>query len=91
MNLWKNLGTKLNFNLAYHSQLNGKTEVVNRSFRNLLRILVGGHPKQWDCVLDRIDFTYNESQNRRTRKSLFQILYGMHPRRVCDLKDLGKL
>jgi len=43
--LWKNLGTKLNFSSTYHPQSNGKIEVVNRSLRNLLRILVGENPK----------------------------------------------
>ena len=40
-NLWKKLGTRLNFSLAYHPQSNGQTEVVNMSLGILLRILVG--------------------------------------------------
>ena len=46
--LWKKLGTDLNFSSAYHPHTDGKTEVVSRNLGNLLRSLVGKHPKQWD-------------------------------------------
>jgi hypothetical protein len=35
--------TKLDFISAYHPQNEGKREVVNRSFRDLFRCLVGDH------------------------------------------------
>jgi hypothetical protein len=43
--LWKKMGTKLQFNNAYHPQIDGKTEVVNQSLGNLLRSIVGEKPK----------------------------------------------
>ena len=49
--LWKKLGTKLSFISAYHPQTNEQTEVVNKSLGNILRSLVGEHPKQWDHIL----------------------------------------
>jgi hypothetical protein len=49
--LWKNLGTNVSYSSTYHPQTDGKTEVVNRSLGNILRSLVGEHPKQWDQVL----------------------------------------
>lgn len=48
--LWKNIGTKLNFTSAYHPQSDGKTQIVNRSIRNILMNLVGDHPKKCDRV-----------------------------------------
>ena len=49
--LWNKLGTNLIFSSSYHPQIDGQTEVVNRSLGNILRSLVYEHPKQWDLVL----------------------------------------
>lgn len=89
--LWKKLGTQLNFSSAYHPQTDGQTEVVNRSLGNLLRSLTGENSRLWDRALAQAEFAYNDSPNRSTRHSPFQILYGMHPRGIHELRDLGKL
>ena len=54
-----------------------------------MRILVGDHPKQWDQRLAQEKYAYNNSPNRSIGKSHFQIVYGMHPRGVHELRDLG--
>jgi len=56
-----------------------------------LRSLVGEHPKQWYQVLAQTEYAYNDSPNRSTGQSPFHIIYGMHPRGVSELRDLGKL
>ena len=89
--MWKKSGTRLNFSSSYHPQSDGQTEVVNRSLGNILRSLIGESPKQWDKVLAQAEFAYNDSPNRSIGVSPFQILYGMHPRGVCELRDLGQL
>ena len=43
--LWKKLGNKLTFSSTYHPQMDGKTEVVNRSLGNILRSLTSAQPK----------------------------------------------
>ncbi|KAD4586451.1 hypothetical protein E3N88_24052 [Mikania micrantha] len=43
--LWKRMGSQLNFSSAHHPQSDGQTEVTNRSLGNLLRSLVGSHPR----------------------------------------------
>jgi hypothetical protein len=85
--LWKKLGEILSFSSAYHPQMDGQTEVVNRSLGNLLSTLVTEHHSRWDHILPQAEFTYNDSLNRSTTKSPFQIVYGMQPRGVSKLKD----
>ena len=87
--LWKKMNTQLSYSSAYHPQTDRKTEVVNRSLGNPLRSLVGENSRMWDRVLAQAEFAYNDSRNRSTGISPFQILYGMHPRGVHELRDLG--
>ena len=86
--LWKKLGTYFFFSSAYHPHTHGHTKVVNRSLGNLLRSLVTKHHNQWDQILPQVEFSNNDSPNRSTVKSPFQILYGMQPRGLFELRDL---
>jgi hypothetical protein len=85
--LWKKIGTNLMFSSAYHPQTDGQTKVVNRSLGDLLRSLVTKHHNSWDNVLPQAEFAYNESVNRSTGKSPFEIVYGRQPRGVSELRD----
>jgi hypothetical protein len=85
--LWRKLGTDLAFSSAYHPQTDGQTEVVNRSLGDLLRSLVTEHHSSWDQILPQAEFAYNDSVNRSTGKSPFQILYGTQPRGVSELRE----
>jgi hypothetical protein len=85
--LWRKLGTDLAFSSAYHPQTDGQTEVVNRSLGDLLRSLVTEHHTSWDQILPQAEFAYNDSVNRSTGKSPFQILYGTQPRGVSELRE----
>lgn len=89
--LWNNLGSDLLYCLIYCSQMDGKTEVVNRSLVNLLRSLSGENPCQWDLALAKAEFAYNDLVNRSRGKSPFQIDYGRLPRGVADLVALSNL
>ena len=89
--LWKKLGTNLAFSSAYHPQMDGQTEVVNRSLGDLLRSLVTEHHSSWDNILPQAEFAYNNSVNRSTGKSPFQVVYGMQPRGVSELWDSGQI
>ena len=88
--IWIKLGTNLSFSSAYHPQTDGQTEVVNRSLGNILRSLVDRNPRQWDLALAQDKFSYNDTRNKSTGMSPFQIVFGMHPRGVYELRDLGK-
>ena len=43
---------------------------------NLLRSLVTEQGCQWDQILAQAEFAFNNSVNRRTGKSPFEIVYG---------------
>ena len=89
--LWKKLGTNLDFSSAYHLQIDRQTEVVNRSLGDLLRSLVTKHHSSWDNILPQAEFAYNDSVNRSTGKSPFQIVYGTQPRGVSELRESGQV
>jgi len=61
--LWKKLDKQLNFNSTNHPQMDGQTEVVNKSLGNLLRGLLGEKSCVWDRVLAQAEFAYNDSPN----------------------------
>ncbi|VVA38897.1 PREDICTED: reverse mRNAase, partial [Prunus dulcis] len=86
--LWKLFGTSLKFSSAFHPQTDGQTEVVNRSLGDLLRCLVGDKQGNWDLILPVAEFAYNNSANRTTGKSPFEIVYGVMPRPPIDLAPL---
>jgi hypothetical protein len=67
--------------------MDGQTKIVNQSLGDLLRSLVTEHQSQWDHILPQVEFAYNDSLNRSTGHSPFQILYGMQLRGVSELKD----
>lgn len=86
--LWKRLGSRLHFSSAHHPQSDGQIEVTNRTLGNLLRSLVGTHPRQWDLVLPQAEFAYNRSSHRSTSMSPFLVVYGRNPFTPLDLTPL---
>ena len=61
---------------------------MNRSLGNLLRFLVGDETHNWEMVLAQAEFAYKNSVNRSTGKTPFEIVIGMHPRGILDLRYL---
>ena len=76
------------FSSAYHPQSDGQTEAVNRSLGNMLRYLSKQHGASWDCVLPQAEFSFNDSINRSTGLTPFQIVYGTHPRGTLELREV---
>jgi hypothetical protein len=61
--------------------------VVNGILGDLLRSLVTEHHSSWDNILPQAEFAYNDSVNRSTGQSPFQIVYGIQPRGISELRD----
>ena len=53
-----------------------------------MKHLVGDKLGSWDMVLAQVEFAYNNSMNRSTSKTPFEVVSGMKPRRVFDLRDV---
>lgn len=57
--LLSKLGTKFLFSTTCHPQIDGQTEVVNRTLSNLLRALIKKNFKTWEECLPYVKFAYN--------------------------------
>ena len=56
----------------------------------MLRSLVTKQGCQWDQILAQEEFSFNNSVSKRTRKSPFEIVYGIQPRGITELRDLNQ-
>ena len=78
-NFWKglfaDLGTKLNFSTAYHSQTDGHTERVNHVLEDMLRMYVMDKPTKWEDYLHLVEFAYNNGHQASLGMSPYEALY----------------
>ncbi|PKU84163.1 hypothetical protein MA16_Dca002675 [Dendrobium catenatum] len=88
--LWKRLDTDIKLSSTYHPQMDGQTEVVNRTLGNMLRCLVQDNPKKWEERLSQDEFAYNATPNRSTGPSPFQLIYTKQPNQIVDVAILPK-
>ena len=49
---------------------------------------MGDKPKGWDLIQPQVEFSYNNSINRSTSRSPFQIVYGSSPRTAPKLRKM---
>ena len=74
--LFKGLGTQLNFNSTYHWKMDGHTKRVNRVLEDMLRMHVMDKPGKWEEYLHLVEFAYNNNFQLSTDMIPFEILYG---------------
>lgn len=75
-NLFEELGTQLNFSMAYHPQTDGQTERVNQVVEDMLREYVMQQPTKWEDYLHLVEFSYNNGYHTSLLMSPFEVLYG---------------
>ena len=61
---------------------------MNRSLGNLLRCLVGNELHNCEMILAQALFAYNNSVNRSTGKTPFEIVTRTQPRGVSNLREI---
>ena len=73
--LFKGLGTQLNFSTAYHPQTDVQIERVNQVLEDMLRMYVMDKPGKWEDYLHLVEFSYNNNFQVFASMSPFEILY----------------
>ncbi|KAA0051289.1 reverse transcriptase [Cucumis melo var. makuwa] len=77
--LFKLMGTDLNFSTSFHPQSDGQTERINALLEQYLRHYVSAHQKDWATLLDVAQFSYNLQRSESTGKSPFEIIMNQQP------------
>lgn len=78
------MDTKLKKSTTFHPQIDGQTEVVNRTMIHLLRGYCSKHPKLWDVHLHYIHYAYNQAKHSTTQTSPFEACLGYLPKSPLD-------
>ncbi|KAE8697362.1 hypothetical protein F3Y22_tig00110621pilonHSYRG00135 [Hibiscus syriacus] len=79
MELFKLMGSSLNFSTAVHPQTDGQTERVNALLEIYLRHYVSANQRDWPKLLDVAQFSYNLQRSEATNQSPFEIVTGQQP------------
>jgi len=77
MHFSRKVGMKLRFSTAFHSQMDGKTELVNGVLKQYLRNLVGADQGDWADYVGRAEFSCNVATHLATKGSSFVVAYGV--------------
>lgn len=86
--LWHLFGMDLQYSSSFHPQTDGQIEVVNHTMADIIWCLCSDMPKQWDHYLAYAEFAFNNTVNRFTSKSPFDVIYERVPQHTLDLVPL---
>lgn len=82
-NFWRELfklqGVELLRSSAYHPQMDGQTEVVNRSLETYIRCMTHGNLRRWNNWLPLAEWWYNTNYHTSLTITPFEALYGIPP------------
>lgn len=80
--LFKTMGTKLNLSTAYHPQLDGKTEWLNRCLEAYLHGMVFSNPKDLLEWLPLAEWWHNTNYHTTLNATPFEVVYGYPPPKI---------
>jgi len=86
--LHKEVETKLNFSIAYHPEIDGKTRRVNQVLEDMLRMYCMENPIKWEDYLHLVEFAYNNAYQVLLKMTPFQALYGKQCRKPISWNNL---
>lgn len=80
---WRELcslqGVKLQHSTAYHPQIDGQTEVLNRTVETYLRCFCSDNPQECASYLPLAEWWYNTTYHSASKCSPYEVLYGQKP------------
>lgn len=74
--MFKMMGTQLNFGSAYHPESDGQTKRVERCLEVYLRCLTFNNRRKWSNWLSTAEWWYNSNFHTALKMTPFQALYG---------------
>lgn len=77
--LFKAMGTSLTISSAYHPQIDGESEALNKCIELYLRCFVSENQKAWVELLPWAQYWYNTSFHNSAEMSPFKVVYGRDP------------
>jgi hypothetical protein len=87
-NFWQELfkiqGTQLHLSSAYHPQIDGQTEFINKCLETYLRCFASKKQHQWAQWLPLAEWWYNTTYHTATRMTPFEAVYGQKPPSVLS-------
>ncbi|GJY52240.1 putative reverse transcriptase domain-containing protein [Tanacetum coccineum] len=86
----KALGTRLDMSTAYHPQMDGQSERMIQTLKDMLRACVIDFGGSWDVYLPLAEFSYNNSYHSSIRCALFEALYGRKCRSPVLWAEIGE-
>jgi hypothetical protein len=66
----------LNLSIAYHTEIDGKTERVNQVMEDMLRMYFMDNQTQWEKYLPLVEFAYNNSFHSSIGMTPYEAMYG---------------
>jgi transposase InsO family protein len=78
-NLFKQAGVQLKMSTAFHLQIDGQSEAINKTISMYLRCITGDRPRAWLDWLPWAEYVYNTAYHSALRTSPFQVVYGRPP------------
>jgi transposase InsO family protein len=82
-NIWRELfklaGVTLRLSTAFHPQMDGQSEAVNKSIAMYLRCITGDRPRSWLEWLPWAEYCYNTAFHSTLHTTPFQVVYGRPP------------
>eukprot|EP01018_Ginkgo_biloba_P006258 Gb_32988 [translate_table: standard] len=91
--LWEMMDTKLkriagvtfNMSSAYHPQIDGQTEIMNKCLEGYLRTYTSDKQGKWTRWLHLAEYWYNTTYHMSAGMSPFKALYGYDPPLIFDI------